>query len=77
MASQFEPRDRDFEARVRQSFAEQSIMQTIGSSLLEVTPGPVEIEPFFDQRLTQQDEFIHAGVSATVGATLMVVICND
>ncbi len=52
-------------------------MQTIGSSLLEVTPGPVEIEQFFDQRLTQQDEFIHAGVSATVGATLMVVICND
>jgi uncharacterized protein (TIGR00369 family) len=66
MASQFEPRDPDFKARVAQSFAGQSIMQTIGASLLDVTPGQVEIELPYDQRLTQQDEFIHAGVSATI-----------
>jgi uncharacterized protein (TIGR00369 family) len=66
MASQFEPRDPDFKARVEQSFGEQSIMQTIGASLLDVIPGQVEIELPFDQRLTQQDEFIHAGVSATI-----------
>ncbi len=41
-------------------------MQTIGASLLEVAPGQVEIGLPFDRRLTQQDEFIHAGVSATI-----------
>ena len=41
-------------------------MQTIGASLLEVAPGHVEIGLPFDQRLTQQDEFIHAGVSSTI-----------
>lgn len=66
MASQFEPRDPDFKARVAQSFAQQSIMQTIGASLLDVIAGQVEIELPFDQRLTQQDGFIHAGVSATI-----------
>ena len=66
MVSQFEPRDPDFKARVAQSFGEQSIMQTIGASLLDVIPGQVEIELPFDQRLTQQDEFIHAGVSAII-----------
>ena len=41
-------------------------MQTIGASLLEVTPGHVEIELPFDRSLTQQDEFIHAGVSSII-----------
>jgi len=41
-------------------------MQTIGASLLEVTPGHVEIELPFDRRLTQQDEIIHAGVSSII-----------
>ena len=66
MTSQFEPRDPNFKSRVIQSFAEQAIMQTIGASLLEVAPGQVEIGLPFDRRLTQQDEFIHAGVSATI-----------
>jgi len=66
MTSQFEPMDPNFKARVTQSFAEQAIMQTIGASLLEVTPGHVEIGLPYDRRLTQQDEFIHAGVSSTI-----------
>jgi uncharacterized protein (TIGR00369 family) len=66
MTSQFEPRDPNFKSRVIQSFAEQAIMQTIGASLLEVAPGHVAIGLPFDRRLTQQDEFIHAGVSATI-----------
>jgi uncharacterized protein (TIGR00369 family) len=66
MTSQFEPRDPNFKSRVIQSFAEQAVMQTIGASLLEVAPGQVEIGLPFDRRLTQQDEFIHAGVSATI-----------
>ena len=66
MTSQFEPRDPDYQSRIAQSFADQAIMQTIGASLLEVRPGQVEIGLPFDKRLTQQDQFIHAGVSSTI-----------
>jgi len=66
MTSQFEPRDSDFKARVTQSFAAQAIMQTIGAELVEVTPGRVEIILPYDRGLTQQDGFIHAGVSSTI-----------
>ena len=66
MTSQFEPRDPNYKSRIAQSFADQAIMQTIGASLLEVLPGQVEIGLPFDQRLTQQDQFIHAGVSSTI-----------
>ena len=66
MTSQFEPRDPDFKLRVRQSFAAQAIMQTIGAELAEVAPGHVEILLPHDRRLTQQDGFIHAGVSSTI-----------
>jgi uncharacterized protein (TIGR00369 family) len=64
--SRFEPSDPDFAARVKQSFSEQAIMQTLGAVMLGVEPGRVEIELPYDSRLTQQDGFIHAGVSATI-----------
>ena len=66
MTSQFEPKDPHYKSRVTQSFTDQAIMQTIGASLLEVLPGQVEIGLPFDRRLTQQDQFIHAGVSSTI-----------
>jgi len=66
VSTQFEPSDPDFAARVRQSFSEQAIMQTIGAVMLGVDAGRVEIELPYHERLTQQDGFIHAGVSATI-----------
>jgi len=66
VTTQFEPGDPDFATRVRQSFSEQAIMQTIGAVMLGVEPGRVEIELPYQPRLTQQDGFIHAGVSATI-----------
>jgi len=66
MSAQFDPRDPDYATRVTRSFAEQAIMQTLGASLVEVTPGRVEIELPYARSLTQQDGFIHAGVSATI-----------
>ena len=41
-------------------------MRTIGASLAAVEPGRVEIELPYDSSLTQQDGFLHAGVSATI-----------
>ena len=66
MSSQFEPRDPDFKSRVTQSFSEQMVMQTINASLLVVEAGRVEIELPYQRELTQQDGFIHAGVSSTI-----------
>jgi uncharacterized protein (TIGR00369 family) len=66
MSSQFDPRDPEFKTRVTQSFSEQAVMQTIGASLVEVAAGRVEIEMPYDRSLTQQDGFIHAGVSAII-----------
>ena len=66
MSSQFEPRDPDFKKRVNQSFAEQAVMSTIGAHLAEVDPGRVVIELPYRADLTQQDGFIHAGISSTI-----------
>lgn len=55
----------DFESRVRASFARQQAMQTIGAALTRVTPGAVEIELAYDERLSQQHGFLHAGIIST------------
>jgi uncharacterized protein (TIGR00369 family) len=62
----FTPRDTDFEARVRASFARQRVMETIGARLARVAPGEVEIELPFREDLTQQHGYLHAGVVAAV-----------
>lgn len=64
--TEFEPQDADFESRVRQSFARQQAMQTIGARLTVVEPGAIEIELPHCADLTQQHGFIHAGIVATI-----------
>ena len=59
-------RDPDFEARVRNSFATQRFMSTLGASLARVELGVVEIALPFRGDLTQQNGFLHAGVGASV-----------
>ena len=44
-------------------------MQTIGAKLTSVSPGAVEIELPFNENLTQQHGFLHAGAVATIGDT--------
>jgi uncharacterized protein (TIGR00369 family) len=63
----FEIQDPNFEARVRLSFARQKMMQTIGARLISVSPGVAEIKLPFQDNLTQQHGFLHAGIVATVG----------
>ena len=64
-AARFEPKDPDYAARVRTSFARQAAMATIGATLTEVEPGRVVIELPWAQALTQQHGFLHAGMVAT------------
>lgn len=61
----FEPRTVDFPERVRESFARQGAMQTLGATLGLVAPGAVDIEMPWAAGLTQQHGFLHAGVVAT------------
>ena len=58
--------DPGFENRVRESFALQRFMQTLGARLDRVEPGEVEISAGFSESLTQQHGFLHAGVLASV-----------
>ncbi len=62
----FEPKDPDWEAKVRESFRRQGIMELIGATLHKVEPGRVEIHLPFRADLTQQNGFFHAGVTSTI-----------
>ena len=62
----FTVHDPAYETRVRQSFARQRAMETIGARLVHVAPGEVDIELPFRDDLTQQDGFLHAGIVSTV-----------
>jgi uncharacterized protein (TIGR00369 family) len=57
-----QPRNPDFEQAVRDSFAKQQLMSTIGARLTEVRAGEIEIRVPFRSDLTQQHGFLHAGV---------------
>ena len=50
------------EKRIRDSFARQTAMATIGASITRVEKGEVTIEIPFRSDLTQQHGFLHAGV---------------
>jgi uncharacterized protein (TIGR00369 family) len=52
----------DFRERIRQNFARQRAMETIGAELTRVEHGMVEIELPFDVKLTQQHGILHAGI---------------
>ncbi len=65
----FQPQDSNFEARVRGSFARQTLMQTIGARLSRVSPGEVEIELPFRDDLSQQHGFLHAGIVTAIADT--------
>lgn len=64
--SKFEVIDPDYESRVRESFLRQTVMTTIGASIIAVEPGFVEIELPFRPDLSQQNGFIHAGIITTI-----------
>jgi uncharacterized protein (TIGR00369 family) len=64
--STFDPQDARFDERVRTSFARQTLMTTIGATLTRVSPGEVEIEIPFQDNLSQQHGYLHAGVVTAI-----------
>lgn len=66
MSTTFEPRDPDYERRVRDSFDRQRMMHLLGAELTVVRPGHVEIVLGFREDLTQQHGFLHAAVVTAI-----------
>jgi uncharacterized protein (TIGR00369 family) len=54
------------EQKVRESFGRQAFMATLGAQLTAVGMGTVEISMPFNAKLTQQNDFIHAGVITSI-----------
>jgi uncharacterized protein (TIGR00369 family) len=54
------------ESAVRESFARQAVMASIGAVLEKVGPGDVTISLPFDRAWTQQNGFVHAGILTTI-----------
>jgi uncharacterized protein (TIGR00369 family) len=62
----FEPRNQDWEATVRGSFARQKVMTLIGADLGALSAGHCEIRLPFREDLTQQNGYFHAGITSTI-----------
>jgi len=58
--------DPGMEARLRASFARQTIMATLGAVMTEIAPGRVVIELPVAGHIAQQHGFVHAGAVATI-----------
>ncbi|HMB69808.1 MAG TPA: PaaI family thioesterase [bacterium] len=62
----WQPKDPDWEARVRDSFARQRAMSQLQARLSRVAPGEIEIAAPFLEEWTQQHGFLHAGMTTTL-----------
>lgn len=62
----FEAKFPGFRKKVEESFHRQQFMGLIGAELINVEPGFCEIHVPYDQNLTQQHGFFHAGIISTV-----------
>ena len=62
----FVPRNPDWDAVVRGSFARQQVMSLIGAEMGALSPGHCEIRLPFRADLTQQNGYFHAGITSTI-----------
>ena len=64
----FEPKARNpqFEAVVRESFSRQTMMTSLGATLVLVEPGRVHVGLARSASLAQQNGFMHAGAIASI-----------
>src|SRR5512140_2631668 len=62
----FLPKNPDFERVVRERFARQTFMASLGATLEAVEPGAVRIGVPYAERLCQQNGYLHAGVLTSI-----------
>ena len=58
--------DDRIERRVRDSFAKQGLMQTLGATLSRIAPGQVDIALTPKPEVSQQHGFVHAGAVSAI-----------
>lgn len=64
--SGFNPRNPDWEQALRDSFARQGMMHTLGAALGAVSPGRAEIVLPFHEGLAQQHGYFHGGAIGAI-----------
>jgi uncharacterized protein (TIGR00369 family) len=62
----FKPPDPRYAERVRESFARQGAMRTIGAELIEVAPGYCAIALAPRPEVAQQHGYVHAGIVGAI-----------
>ncbi|SFU12648.1 uncharacterized domain 1-containing protein [Pseudovibrio denitrificans] len=63
--TEFTPRFAGYEKKVRDSFARQPAMASLGIEITKVEPGIVELTMPYNKDFTQQHGFLHAGIVTT------------
>ena len=64
--SNFIPKDPNFEGKIKVRFSKQGLLQNFDATLQRIEPGVAELVMPFDEKLTQQDGFLHAGAITTL-----------
>ena len=62
----FEPLDKNYEKKIKESFSRQPFMDFINAKLVEVKPGYCEIHLAYKKDLCQQHGYFHAGIIGTI-----------
>ena len=66
MAAQFKVSNADYATAVRDSFARQGLMTTLGARILTIEPGFCVIEMSYTPGVSQQQGFFHGGAIGTI-----------
>jgi uncharacterized protein (TIGR00369 family) len=64
--AQWEPRNPAFDSAVRESFARQTHMATLGANITHLAPGVVHLSAPYAPQFAQQNGFWHAGAVASL-----------
>ncbi len=65
----FEPRDPDFDTRVRRSFGRQGAMAFLGVEIGDLSPGRCQLRVSYRPELGQQHGFFHGGIVGMLADT--------
>lgn len=69
MTTTFTPSNPDYDRTVRESFARQGLMATIGAGIVDLGPGFCVVEMPYAPAVSQQQGFFHGGVIGAIADT--------
>jgi uncharacterized protein (TIGR00369 family) len=69
MQASFKPADPDWDAKVRDSFARQGAMETIGARIVHLEPGHAHVSVEYSESIAQQHGYVHGGVVGMIADT--------